>query len=178
MKLREAFLALTALSFVLSACVSQVDRTREPTPSPTPSITATLRPEPSPTPMPTPTPVPTLRPTATPTPVITPTPTPTPGPDPLPERDIEELPHAFVGTVNISSVAAPDGTEVTVWLAEYDAPVGTAITSGGNYFLLTHQYGTESFIGKTLIFKVNGQDTGETGRWERGGATILDISLN
>ena len=88
------------------------------------------------------------------------------------------MPHVFVGSVTIGSVAAPDGTQVTVWVAEYEGPVGIALTSGGNYAVLAHQHGTESFNGKTLIFKVNGQDTGETGIWERGGADILAISLN
>ena len=129
--------------------------------------------------MPTPTPVPTLRPTATPTPVVAPTPTPTPrSPAPLPERNIRELPHVFVGSVTINGVAATDGTEVTVWVADYDGPVGTGFTSDGNYTVLTHQHGEAPFDGKTLIFKVNGQDTGETGNWEKGGATILAISLD
>ena len=88
------------------------------------------------------------------------------------------MPHVFVGSVTISSLAAPDGTEVTVWVAEYDAPVGTGVTTGGNYSVLAHQHGAASFNGKTLIFKVNGQDTGETGIWETGDATILAISLD
>ena len=88
------------------------------------------------------------------------------------------MPHVFVGSVTINGAPAPDGAEVTVWVAEYDGPVGNGITSGGNYSVLAHQHGTTSFDGKTLIFKVNGQDTGETGVWEMGGATILAISLN
>lgn len=88
------------------------------------------------------------------------------------------MPHVFAGSVTINGVPATDGAEVTVWVTEYDGPVGAGITSGGNYSVLVHQHGAASFGGKTLIFKVNGQDTGETGSWERGGATILDISLN
>ncbi len=183
MKLRRAFLALTALLIVLTACVSQVDRTSAPTPIPTAAVTPTLQPTPTPTatpiptPTPTPTPVPTLTPTATPTPVPTATPSPTPLPGPLPERDNDALPHVFVGSVTISSLAAPDGTEVSVWVAEYNRPIGTGATTGGNYSVLAHQHGSASFEGKTLIFKVSGQDTGETGTWETGGATILAISL-
>ena len=178
MKLRIALSALTALLLVMSACVSQVDRTVAPTPAPTPPATATPRPVPTPTP--TPTPVPTPVPTAIPTPVptSTPAPTPLPTPAPLPERDNRELPHVFVGTVTINGRPAPDGTEVTVWVKEYDGPVGAGATSGGNYFVLASQHGDSSFRGKTLIFKVNGQETGETGIWERGSATELDISLN
>ena len=88
------------------------------------------------------------------------------------------MPHVFVGSVTINGTAAPDGTEVTVWVAKYIDPVGTGTTFGGNYTVLAHQHGTESFGGKTLIFKVNGQETGETASWEKGGATILALSLN
>ncbi len=183
MKLGRAFLAMAAVSLLaLAACVSQVDRSGPPTPTPAPTATPTPRPEPTPTatPMPTPTltPVPTPIPTATPTPVPVPTPTPAPVLAPLPEKNVRELPHVFVGSVVISGVAAPDGTEVTIWVAGYDAPVGAGITSGGNYSVLAHQHGEETFTGKTLIFKVNGQVTGETASWEKGGATILAISLD
>ena len=88
------------------------------------------------------------------------------------------MPHVFAGSVTINGAPAPDGADVTVGVKEYDGPVGASIASGGNYSVLVHQHGTTSFGGKTLIFKVNGQDTGETGSWERGGATVLDISLN
>jgi hypothetical protein len=88
------------------------------------------------------------------------------------------MPHVFVGRVTISGAVAPDGTEVTVWVAEFDGPIGTGTTSGGDYSVLASVYGTASFSGKDLIFKVNGQDTGETGSWEKGGATVLDLSVD
>ena len=180
MKLGGAFLAMAAVSLIaLAACVSQVDRSRPSTPSPAPTAAPTPRPEPTTTPMPTPTltPMPTPAPTATATPLPTPTPPPTPVVIPLPEKNVRELPHVFVGSVVISGVAAPDGTEVTIWVADYNGPIGTGVTSAGNYSVLAHQHGETTFSGKTLIFKVNGQDTGETGSWEKGGATILAISL-
>lgn len=88
------------------------------------------------------------------------------------------LPHVFVGSVTIRSLAVPDGTSVTVWVAEYNRPVGTGTTSGGNYAVLAYQYGTVSFGGRTLMFKVNGQDSGETATWVTGDATILALSLD
>ena len=190
------------LLLTIAACVTEVEREGEPTiripptavptatlpptptskpPTPAPTLTPTPAPTPTPTPAPTPTipaPTPTPAPTATPTPTQPPTPTPTPTPVPLPAREGTELPHVFVGDVTIDSVAAPDGTEVTVWVTDFDAPVGTGATSNGKYSVLAHQHGASSFDGKTLIFKVNGEDTGETGSWERGGATILDLSLD
>ncbi len=88
------------------------------------------------------------------------------------------LPHVFIGSVTIGGLTAPDDTEVTLWVAEYNRPVGTVTTSGGNYSAFAHQYGAASFNGKTLIFKVNGRDTGETAVWDSGEATVLAISLD
>jgi hypothetical protein len=107
-----------------------------------------------------------------------PTATPIPPLAPLPERDNSELPHVFVGSVTINGAPAPNGTEVTVWLEEFNAPIGAGTSSGGNYTVLANQHGARPFEGRTLIFKVNGQDSGETEIWEKGGATILAVSLN
>ncbi len=96
----------------------------------------------------------------------------------MPVRNSSELPHVFVGAVTIDGAPAPNGSDVTVWLAQFDAPVGVAIVSDGKYSVLANQHGSESFVGQTLIFKINGQNSGETGVWERGGATVLDLSLN
>ena len=183
MKLGVAFLALAAVSLLtLAACVSQVDRDGEATPTPVPTSTATPRPLPTPTMAPTstplPTPAPIAAPTATPTPVPVPTATLGPAVAPLPEKNVRELPHVFVGNVTIDGLPAPDGAEVTVWVADYLGAVGSGVTSGGSYSVLTHQHGEASFSGKTLIFKVNGKETGETATWEKGGATVLDISLD
>ena len=102
----------------------------------------------------------------------------TPVPSPLPERDHSELPHVFVGTITIGGERAPDGVEVSVWLPEFDSPIGSGLSSGGDYSLLANQHGSKSFGGRSLIFKINGQDAGESATWEKGGATILDLSLN
>lgn len=88
------------------------------------------------------------------------------------------MPNAFAGSVTIDGEAAPDGTEVTAWVPEYSGPIGAGTTSGGTYSLPVNQYGSPSFSGRTIIFKVNGQETGETGVWQSGGATILAISLD
>ena len=88
------------------------------------------------------------------------------------------MPHVFVGKVTVGGVTATDNTEVSVWLAEFDAPIGTGVTSGGNYTVLANQHGTESFVGRFLIFKINGLKSAETAVWQKGGATILDLSLN
>ncbi|MDE0825032.1 MAG: hypothetical protein OSB07_13835 [Dehalococcoidia bacterium] len=99
-------------------------------------------------------------------------------PDPLPERDNSELPHVFVGSVTINGAPAPDGTEVSVWLKQFASPLGTGTSVDGNYSILANQYGNSSFGGRRVIFKINGEDSGESAVWEKGGATILEVSLN
>jgi hypothetical protein len=152
------------------------------TATPVPVATATPVPVATATPMPVATATPMPVATATPVPAATSTPTLTPTSEPvlapLPARNTKEIPHVFVGSVSIGDVAAPDGTEITIWLSEYDGPVGTGTTTGGEYVVRAEQYGEQSFNGKNLIFKVDGQDTLETATWEKGGATILDLSLD
>ena len=182
MKPVKEIFAVMALVLVLTACASGTPRTPEPLPTLVPISTFTPRPEPTATRIPEPTATPPPAPTATPVPAPTATPVPTatpiPPPAPLPERDNRELPHVFVGSVTINGAPAPNGTEVTVWLEEFNAPLGAGTSSGGTYSVLANQHGARSFEGRTLIFKVNGQDSGETAIWERGGATILAVSLN
>ena len=193
MKPTGFFVVIASLLLVLSACASGVSRT---TTSPTPLPASTPTPLPGPTAKPIPSPTPNAEPTATPTlaldptPIPTPTPTPTPVPTPtttptpksiltpLPERDTREMPHVFVGEVTIRGNPAPDGTIVTVWLSEYDRPIGSATSSNGGYSVLANQHGSQSFGGKVLTFEINGQDSGKTAVWEKGGATILNLSLN
>jgi len=188
----KAIVAVMALVLVLTACASSTPRTPEPlstlvplstfTPRPEPTETRILEPTATPPPAPTPTPPPTPPPAPTATPVPTaetlPTATPIPPLAPLPERYNSEIPHVFVGSVTINGAPAPNGTEVTVWLEEFNAPLGAGTSSGGDYSVLANQHGAQSFEGRTLIFKVNGQDSGETAIWEKGGATILAVSLN
>ncbi len=88
------------------------------------------------------------------------------------------MPHVFVGKLTIGGEPAPDGTQVTVWLPEFDAPIGIGVSSGGDYSVLASQHGSRSFGGRFLIFMINAEDSGETAIWEKGGATILNLSLD
>ena len=95
----------------------------------------------------------------------------------LPAVIIEAIPHVFVGTVTIGGQPAPDGTEVSVWVSDYDAPVGTEMVSGGKYSVLVLKYG-DAFAGKTLIFKIADKDTGITASWKSGEATVLNLATD
>ena len=90
---------------------------------------------------------------------------------------IHGLPHVFVGTATIGGQPAPDGTKVSVWVSDYDAPVGTATVSGGKYSVLVLKYG-HAFAGKTLIFKIPDKDTGTTVSWKSGGSTVLNLATD
>ena len=182
-KVSKLVIAMVSLLFVLAACASEVSRTTTPptpipptsTPTATPAATATATATPTPAPTATP-----QQPTPTPLPTTTPQPTATPVaiPDPLPERDNSEPPHVFVGGVTIDGAPAPDGTEVSVWLKQFASPLATATSVDGDYSVLASQFGIESFGGRRVIFKINGEDSGESAIWEKGGATILEVSLN
>ena len=181
MKYTVFLVGVALLVLILPACATRVSRTITP-PTLIPTQTPTRVPKPTlelispPVVVPTPTTIPTS--TPTPIPIPTAIPSPTPMPTPLPERDHSELPHVFVGTITIGGERAPDGVEVSVWLPEFDSPIGSGLSSGGDYSVLANQHGSKSFGGRSLIFKVNGQDAGESATWEKGGATILDLSLN
>ncbi len=97
------------------------------------------------------------------------------GPAALPAVASNVIPHVFVGSVTISGEVAPDGTKVSAWVSEYSSPVGEGTVSGGSYVMNVSQYGTASFAGKTLTFKIGDVDTIQTSTWVTGGATVLDL---
>ena len=100
-----------------------------------------------------------------------------PAPVALPAVISQAMPHVFVGTATIGGQPAPDGTEVSVWVSDYDASVGTETVSGGKYSLKVLKYGN-AFAGKTLIFKIADKDTESTASWESGGATVLNLATD
>ena len=100
-----------------------------------------------------------------------------PAPVALPAVISQAMPHVFVGTATIGGQPAPDGTEVSVWVSDYDASVGTEMVSGGKYSLKVLKYGN-AFAGKTLIFKIADKDTKSTASWESGGATVLNLATD
>ena len=99
-------------------------------------------------------------------------------PGALPERNNTIMPHVFVGSVTIEGSNAIDGVEISVWLPEYDAPIGNGTVTNGKYNLMAHAHGPGSFDGKILIFKIDGKLSGDTAEWESGQASILDLSIN
>lgn len=116
-------------------------------------------------------------------------------------------PNVFVGKATLDGVIAPDGTKVIAWIAGNDSttlvitvtatansgetdsaslplPVSGAINAGeatvknGEFVVTASQPSGQSFSGKTVTFTVGGKDARQTGTWQQGGATILDLTAN
>lgn len=114
-------------------------------------------------------------------------------------------PNVFVGTARLDGRLAPDGTKVVAWMAgsgasklainvtatansgETDSaslslPVSGAINVGettvlnGEYVLTAAQPTGQNFAGKPIIFAIGGKDAAQTGTWEQGAATLLDLT--
>ena len=178
------------------ACGGTSDPTTVPTDNPQPTMvkdttsaeTATSvpvkeKPEPAaesikPTTNPTPSPTPSPTPTTEPAPTHTPQPTLTSAPIDLPAKDAKTIPNVFVGSVTVDGQAAVDGTKVSAWVLDYSSPVGETIVAGGRYVMNVSQYGTVSFDGKTITFKIEDVETDQTSTWETGGATIVDLIVD
>ena len=116
---------------------------------------------------PSPTPIPTLAPTS----AATPQPTPSPAPTAATSQRLP--PHVFVGTVTIGGLVALDGIEVTAWVD--GAQVASTQVAGGTYVIMVDQ-GSGSFAGKTILFRVDGEDANETGIWLQGGGDELNLT--
>ena len=146
-----------------------------PTPTPVPTSTFT----PLPTLINTPEPTPTAEPTATPEPTPTPTPEPTftSAPQQLPERQTTIAPHVFAGNATVGGVPVPDGTVITAWVEEFSEPVGEGVSAGGSYNLKVFQFGTTSFSGRTITFKIGAFTANETGTWQTFGADVVGLAI-
>ena len=150
-----------------------------PTPTAIPSLIPTPSVLPTPTPYPTPTPVPTVTPTPTPTSIPVPTATPlaTRLPSP-PDRRTDVTPHVFAGTASVNGAPASEGTVITAYVISFQDPVGEGVVSGGIYNLLVFQYGSGSFTGKTITFKVGQFTANETAVWQSFGADEVNLNAS
>jgi len=150
-----------------------------PTPTAIPSLIPTPSVLPTPTPYPTPTLVPTVTPTPTPTsiPVSTATPLATRLPSP-PDRRTDVTPHVFAGTASVNGAPASEGTVITAYVISFQDPVGEGVVSGGIYNLFVFQYGSGSFTGKTITFKVGQFTANETAVWQSFGADEVNLNAS
>ncbi len=116
-------------------------------------------------------------------------------------------PNVFVGKATLGGATAPDGTVVIAWIAgtnstsviikvtatansgETDSASLTLLVSGainagqatvknGEFVVTAAQPSGQSFAGKTVTFTIGGKDARQTGKWQQGGATFLDLTGN
>lgn len=81
-----------------------------------------------------------------------------------------------MGTATIDGVTAPDGAVITAWVEDFNEPVGEGAVSGGSYVLRVFQYGSGSFTGKTITFKIGGLIANETATWESLAGDELNLT--
>ena len=86
------------------------------------------------------------------------------------------LPHRFAGTAGVDGAAAADGAAVTAWIDGKE--VAAATVAGGNYRIDIVQPAGESYAGKKVAFKVGLNDAAQTGTWEVGGGTVLNLTAS
>jgi len=49
--------------------------------------------------------------------------------------------------------------------------------AGGSYALKAFQFGTPSFSGRTITFKIGESTANETGVWQSFGADVVDLTV-
>lgn len=116
-------------------------------------------------------------------------------------------PNVFVGEARLDGILAPDGTKVVAWMAGSDASklvikvtatansgesdtasltllvsgsinVGETTVVNGNYVLNASQPTGQSFLGEPITFEIGAKGAEQTGFWEQGAATILNLTAD
>jgi PKD repeat protein len=95
---------------------------------------------------------------------------------------IPPIPCEFYGHVVISGLAAPAGTVITAYID--DQPRGSITTTTTGFYggagtfdsRLSILNGSESDIGKTIVFRVNGNQANETALFTAGGGGRLNLT--
>ena len=95
-----------------------------------------------------------------------------------PDRRTDVTPHVFAGTASVNGAPASEGTVITAYVISFQDPVGEGVVSGGIYNLLVFQYGSGSFTGKTITFKVGQFTANETAVWQSFGADEVNLNAS
>jgi len=83
-------------------------------------------------------------------------------------------------SIKVTATANTGETDI----ASITIPVSGAINAGqttvtqGEYVLNAAQPSGQSFAGKTVTFTIGDKNASQTGTWQQGGATILDLSAD
>ncbi len=134
---------------------------------------------PTPTPTPAPTQAPTATPQATPVPTVAPTPAPTPVPTAAPTLNpSRKMPSRFYGEVSLDSAGVPDGTIISVVIEgnTYEATTPAEGYDASWYAIVISEPVGQSYEGKTVSFRIGDNDAAQTGKWNVGGNTRIDLT--
>ncbi|MCH8349881.1 MAG: hypothetical protein J4N78_07275 [Chloroflexi bacterium] len=82
----------------------------------------------------------------------------------------------LIGSATLNGAPAPDGTVVTAWVADFSEPVATAVVADGQYKVSVFQFGSKSFAGTTITFKIGDLEAPQTASWEFGGVGIVNLT--
>jgi len=161
------------LSLVMVSVGCGSDDSQTPTRTPTPIPTATTAPTATPmaTPSPTPTPDVTATPAMTATPATSPTPVPTLSTDP---------PCRFRGTVKLDGADVPDGTAITVFIKGDPYTTNTPSVYGSSTYVIQIPQRADSPYkeGEAISFTIDQYPAQQTGTWEWGGNTELNLTAS
>ena len=78
----------------------------------------------------------------------------------------------------MNGAPASEGTVITAYVISFQDPVGEGVGSGGIYNLFVFQYGSGSFTGKTITFKVGQFTANETAVWQSFGADEVNLNAS
>ena len=60
----------------------------------------------------------------------------------------------------------------------FSEPVGEGFIAGGSYAVTVFQYGTTSFAGRTITFKIGESTANETATWASLGADVVNLTAD
>ena len=84
-------------------------------------------------------------------------------------------PHSFSGEVTVDGQTVASGLEITAIVE--GQTIATAHTSSDGRYKLKVPQGTQSFVGKTVTFTVDGEITSQSSIWKQGGVDILNLTV-
>ena len=95
---------------------------------------------------------------------------------------IPPIPCEFYGNVTINGLAAPAGSVITAYIDEVSRSSITIISTGryggpGTFDPRLRINGSETDIGKTILFRVNGNQANETALFTAGGGGLFNLTV-
>ena len=81
-------------------------------------------------------------------------------------------------TVTATANSGETDSAVLTLLVSGAINAGEATVKNGEFVVTAAQPSGQSFAGKAVTFTIGGKDARQSGKWQQGGATILDLTAN